>query len=99
MAPPASEGKGHGGTLNPGPLKDAIDRDFGSLENLQKEFNATTAAIQGSGWGWLVSKFSFSGSPPDRVETVGPEPRYQTSPNRDHSQSRSPPRLRPHHRG
>ncbi|KAF8336999.1 superoxide dismutase [Mn], mitochondrial [Cantharellus anzutake] len=39
--------------LKPGPLKDAIDRDFGGLQNLQKEFNATTAGIQGSGWGWL----------------------------------------------
>jgi superoxide dismutase len=25
------------------------------LNNLIKTFNATTAAIQGSGWGWLVS--------------------------------------------
>lgn len=36
------------------PLKDAIERDFGSLDNLQKQMNAQTAAIQGSGWGWLV---------------------------------------------
>jgi superoxide dismutase, Fe-Mn family len=43
-----------GGTLHPGPLKSAIERDFGSLDSLKKEFNATTAAIQGSGWGWLV---------------------------------------------
>jgi len=42
-----------GGQLQPGPLKDAIDRDFGGLENLKKEFNAQTAAIQGSGWGWV----------------------------------------------
>ncbi|KIK81956.1 hypothetical protein PAXRUDRAFT_154845 [Paxillus rubicundulus Ve08.2h10] len=53
LAPPASEGKGKGGVLNPGPLKDAIDQAFGSLDNLKKEFNAATAAIQGSGWGWL----------------------------------------------
>ncbi|KAF5343323.1 hypothetical protein D9756_011580 [Leucocoprinus leucothites] len=32
---------------------DAIDRDFGGLENLKKEFNAATLGIQGSGWGWL----------------------------------------------
>ena len=25
------------------------------IDNLKKEFNATTAAIQGSGWGWVVS--------------------------------------------
>jgi len=34
-------------------LKVAIDDAFGSLENLKKTFNATTAGIQGSGWGWL----------------------------------------------
>ncbi|KAF8837712.1 manganese-superoxide dismutase precursor [Paxillus ammoniavirescens] len=53
LAPAASEGKGNGGELKPGPLKDAIDSSFGSLDNLKKQFNATTAAIQGSGWGWL----------------------------------------------
>jgi Fe-Mn family superoxide dismutase len=50
---PAKEKGGEGGQLQPGPLKDAIDRDFGGLENLKKEFNAQTAAIQGSGWGWV----------------------------------------------
>jgi Fe-Mn family superoxide dismutase len=45
--------KGIGGVLKDGPLKAAIDKDFGGLENLKKEFNATTAGIQGSGWGWL----------------------------------------------
>lgn len=54
LAPPASEGKGNGGVLKDGPLKDAIIQTFGSIDNLKKEFNATTAAIQGSGWGWLV---------------------------------------------
>ncbi|KAF8323931.1 manganese superoxide dismutase [Clavulina sp. PMI_390] len=44
---------GAGGKLNPGPLADAITRDFGSLDNLKKEFNTKTAAIQGSGWGWI----------------------------------------------
>lgn len=33
----------------------AVERDFGSLENLKKEVNTKTAAVQGSGWGWLVS--------------------------------------------
>ncbi|KAG8808792.1 hypothetical protein FRC17_003771 [Serendipita sp. 399] len=42
-----------GGVLSDGPLKSAIERDFGSLEALKKDFNAKTAAIQGSGWGWL----------------------------------------------
>ncbi|KAJ7029628.1 Mn superoxide dismutase, partial [Mycena alexandri] len=47
---PASEG---GGKLENGPLKTAIERDFGSVEEFRKSFNTKTAAIQGSGWGWL----------------------------------------------
>ncbi|KAG6865151.1 hypothetical protein C0991_004834 [Blastosporella zonata] len=50
---PSSEKKGNGGVLKDGPLKDAILDAFGSLETLKKEFNTTTAGIQGSGWGWL----------------------------------------------
>jgi len=53
MAPSSREGKGNGGHLKDGPLKAAIEEAFGSLNNLIKTFNATTAAIQGSGWGWL----------------------------------------------
>ncbi|KAJ8517058.1 hypothetical protein ONZ45_g5729 [Pleurotus djamor] len=53
LAPSASEGKGTGGELKDGPLKEAIIQAFGSLDNLKKEFNTTTAGIQGSGWGWL----------------------------------------------
>jgi Fe-Mn family superoxide dismutase len=30
-----------------------IAEDFGSLENLKKTVNTTTAGVQGSGWGWL----------------------------------------------
>ncbi|KAG7087885.1 hypothetical protein E1B28_011932 [Marasmius oreades] len=37
-----------------GGLKKAIVDGFGSVENFKKEFNDTTIAIQGSGWGWLV---------------------------------------------
>jgi len=40
-------------TFKNGPLKEAIDRDFGSVDIFIKEFNTTTAGIQGSGWGWL----------------------------------------------
>ncbi|KAF8985821.1 Manganese/iron superoxide dismutase [Cyathus striatus] len=36
-----------------GPLKKAIVKHFGSFDNF-KEFNTTTAGIQGSGWGWLM---------------------------------------------
>jgi len=53
MAPSAAANKGNGGVLKPGPLKDAIEKTFGSLDNLKKQFNTTTAGIQGSGWGWL----------------------------------------------
>ncbi|KAH7913629.1 manganese superoxide dismutase [Hygrophoropsis aurantiaca] len=42
-----------GGKLESGALKSAIERDFGSVEDFKKKFNTTTAAIQGSGWGWL----------------------------------------------
>jgi len=42
-----------GGQLHEGPLAQAIQRDFGSLEELKNKFNAATVAIQGSGWGWL----------------------------------------------
>ncbi|KAK7035366.1 hypothetical protein VNI00_011897 [Paramarasmius palmivorus] len=52
LAPSAEKG-GNGGKLVDGPLKKAIDETFGGLDNLKKEFNTTTAGIQGSGWGWL----------------------------------------------
>ncbi|KAM6501058.1 manganese superoxide dismutase [Amanita muscaria] len=42
-----------GGKLENGALKQAIECDFGSVEDFKKKFNATTAGIQGSGWGWL----------------------------------------------
>ena len=29
-------------------------KDFGSIEKFQQFFNANTAAVQGSGWGWLA---------------------------------------------
>lgn len=57
LAPSATEKKGNGGVLPPGPLNDAIVQSFGSLDNLKKEFNTATAGIQGSGWGWLVCYF------------------------------------------
>lgn len=59
MAPAAhgaKHGAGCGGVLKPGPLADAINRDFGSVDEMKKQFNAATVGIQGSGWGWLVLK-------------------------------------------
>ncbi|KAG9002990.1 hypothetical protein FRB93_011277 [Tulasnella sp. JGI-2019a] len=47
---PSSE---NGGKLAEGNLKDAIIRDFGSVEKFKEAMNTKTAAIQGSGWGWL----------------------------------------------
>ena len=32
---------------------DAIKQRFGSLEEFKKIFSARTAAVHGSGWGWL----------------------------------------------
>ncbi|KAJ1674274.1 Superoxide dismutase [Mn], mitochondrial [Spiromyces aspiralis] len=43
-----------GGVLPDSALKSAIESQFGSLDNLIETMNAQTAAIQGSGWGWLV---------------------------------------------
>lgn len=37
-----------------GPLYDAIIEGWGTLDQFIKVFNQRTAAIQGSGWGWLV---------------------------------------------
>lgn len=50
----APTGKG-GGDAPKGNLATAINREFGSLEKMISTFNANTAAVQGSGWGWLVS--------------------------------------------
>jgi len=47
---PESQG---GGNPPEGALADAINRDFGSLENLIEKMSAKTIAVQGSGWGWL----------------------------------------------
>lgn len=47
---PSSSG---GGQLKDGALKSAIEKDFGSVDKLKEHFNKTTAAVQGSGWGWL----------------------------------------------
>jgi Fe-Mn family superoxide dismutase len=39
-----------------GPLMAAIESKYGSFEIFTKEFKATTAAVEGSGWGLLVSR-------------------------------------------
>ena len=42
-----------GGAPPEGPLAEAINKQFGSLEKFIEKFNAKTGPIQGSGWGWL----------------------------------------------
>ncbi|CAD6943471.1 unnamed protein product [Tilletia laevis] len=46
-------GGGHSEFFFDGALKQAIERDFGSLDKLKTHFNAQAASIQGSGWAWL----------------------------------------------
>jgi Fe-Mn family superoxide dismutase len=36
-----------------GTLSSMIDAQYGSLEAFKSVFSATSAAVQGSGWGWL----------------------------------------------
>ena len=47
---PQSQG---GGQLQDGPLKQALEKQFGDIEKFKSDFNAASAAIQGSGWCWL----------------------------------------------
>ncbi|RHZ79502.1 hypothetical protein Glove_144g120 [Diversispora epigaea] len=47
---PIKEG---GGEPPKGQLLSAIQKEFGSLEDFISKFNASTVAVQGSGWGWL----------------------------------------------
>jgi len=37
-----------------GSLADQINKDFGSFEAMKDQFCANTAAVKGSGWGWLA---------------------------------------------
>lgn len=42
-----------GGQPPQGPLANAINQEFGSMEKFIEQFNAKAVAIQGSGWCWL----------------------------------------------
>ncbi|KYP94978.1 superoxide dismutase [bacteria symbiont BFo2 of Frankliniella occidentalis] len=44
------------GTTLQGELKAAIEKDFGSIEKFQEEFEKAAATRFGSGWAWLVKK-------------------------------------------
>uniref|UniRef100_K3W5B7 Superoxide dismutase n=1 Tax=Globisporangium ultimum (strain ATCC 200006 / CBS 805.95 / DAOM BR144) TaxID=431595 RepID=K3W5B7_GLOUD len=48
MAPPGSANTGPYGAL-----KEKIDEDFGSLDNMKRQFNDVAATRFGSGWAWL----------------------------------------------
>ena len=41
-----------GGAPN-GELLESINKDFGSLDILQKQLSAAAVGVQGSGWAWL----------------------------------------------
>ncbi|MDX2079843.1 MAG: superoxide dismutase [Terrimicrobiaceae bacterium] len=43
-----------GGGKPSGPLADAIEKEFGSFENFQKQFDDAAKKRFGSGWAWLV---------------------------------------------
>lgn len=43
------------GTTLQGALKDAIERDFGSVEKFKEEFEKAATTRFGSGWAWLVA--------------------------------------------
>ena len=45
---------GSGGGEPGGAVADAIANAFGGFGQFKEKFSATTAVIQGSGWGWLV---------------------------------------------
>ena len=44
-----------GGSSSAGRLADAIDRDFGSMENLKEELKDAAGGVFGSGWAWLAT--------------------------------------------
>ena len=41
-----------------GDLLAAIVRDYGSFANMKEQLTKASVAVQGSGWGWLVSFIS-----------------------------------------
>lgn len=46
--------KTNGGGEPGGTVADEIKKSFGSFATFKEQFSSQTAAIQGSGWGWLV---------------------------------------------
>lgn len=52
-------------------LTKAVEETWGSYEKLIADFNARTAAIQGSGWGWIG------------VDNTNKQLRYVSLPNQE----------------
>lgn len=48
--------KPQGGGDPTGALKEAIEKDFGSLAEFKEKFSKAAATLFGSGWAWLVKK-------------------------------------------
>ncbi len=48
----------NGGGKPKGKLMEAIDRDFGGLDDFMKKFSDSAATLFGSGWAWLASDAS-----------------------------------------
>lgn len=65
-----------------GPLVVAIEREFGSFNAFKELFMKQTAAIQGSGWGWLVPLLQqqLLSQPTSAIIIVGMESEHRTSP-------------------
>ena len=43
-----------GGAIPNGILREALIRDFGSLENFRSEFSGVAGSVEGNGWAWLI---------------------------------------------
>ncbi len=50
-----------------GKLLEAVNRDFGSIDNLKEKFSAAALGVFGSGWAWLIAdaqgKLSITATP------------------------------------
>ena len=84
---PTSNG---GGQLSDGKLKSTLEKDFGSVEDFKKAFNTKAAALQGSGWCWLVripgSIEQKSVGTDEAFHHVGLQQYYEEARDRDHPQ-------------
>ncbi|CAO3600459.1 unnamed protein product [Absidia cylindrospora] len=45
--------QGQGSATPTGALSEAINKQYGTFEEFQKQFNAAAVGVQGSGWAWL----------------------------------------------